>query len=370
MKRTPLYECHHEANARFVDFGGWEMPVQYSGIQQEHHAVRQDVGLFDVSHMGEVEVTGADALSAVNRLITNDLSVAQDGQAQYTAMCREDGGIIDDLVVYRFSEERVLICVNASNREKDAAWISAQIDQLCAREGLKAEVIDRSDEYAQLALQGPRAQRLLQPLASCELSSIGRFRFVEAEVAGVKGLVSRTGYTGEDGFELYLPADGGATVWRALMASPEPPCPAGLGARDTLRLEMKMALYGNDIDEGTSPLEAGLGWVTKFKKEAFIGKEALLAQKEAGVTRALVAFKMSGRLIPRQGYPILNEAGEEVGVVTSGTKSPSIGVGIGMGYVPVELKGIGTQLQVQVRQKLEWAEVVKPPFVTPSPTLP
>ena len=369
MKRTPLFECHQEANARFVDFGGWEMPVQYSGIQQEHHAVRQDVGLFDVSHMGEVEVTGADALIVVNRIITNDLMSAQDGQAQYTAMCREDGGIIDDLVVYRFSAERVLICVNASNREKDAAWIIEQVGRLCEAEGFSAEVVDRSDEYAQLALQGPRAQRLLQTLTSAELSSLGRFRFVEAEVAGVTCIVSRTGYTGEDGFELYLPAEGGATVWRALMSADEPPCPAGLGARDTLRLEMKMALYGNDIDEETTPLEAGLGWVTKFKKEAFIGRDALMAQKEAGVKRALVAFKMDGRLIPRQGYPILNEAGEEVGVVTSGTKSPSVGVGIGMGYVPVELKGVGTTLQVQVRQKLERAEVVKPPFVTPAPTL-
>lgn len=368
MKRTPLFECHQEANARFVDFGGWEMPVQYIGIQQEHHAVRQDVGLFDVSHMGEVEVTGVDALTAVNYLITNDLTMAQDGQAQYTAMCREHGGMIDDLVVYRFSSERILICVNASNRQKDASWINEQVTLLCAQEGLKAEVVDRSDEYAQLALQGPRAQKLLQTLSSYDLSLLGRFRFIETEVAGIKGIVSRTGYTGEDGFELYLPATGGAQVWRALMSASEPPTPAGLGARDTLRLEMKMALYGNDIDEETSPLEAGLAWVTKFNKERFIGRDALLAQKETGVSRALIAFKMEGRLIPRQGYPILNEAGEEVGVVTSGTKSPSIGMGIGMGYVPVSLKSIGTKLQVQVRQKLEYAEVVKPPFVIPAPT--
>jgi aminomethyltransferase len=320
--------------------------------------------------MGEVEVTGADALKAVNVIITNDLSAVEDGQACYTAMCNEQGGIIDDLVVYRFSEARVLICVNASNREKDAAWIHAQVGALVTAEGLDATVTDRSDEYAQLALQGPRAQRLLQTLTALNLSELGRFRFAEAEVAGVMCLVSRTGYTGEDGFELYLPAEGGAQVWGALMSAEEPPTPAGLGARDTLRLEMKMALYGNDIDEETTPLEAGLGWVTKFKKERFIGKEALAAQKEAGVKRALVAFKMSGRLIPRHGYPIVNEAGEQIGVVTSGTKSPSAGFGIGMAYVPTELKKVGTQLTVQVRQRTETAEVVKPPFVTPAPTLP
>jgi len=369
MKRTPLYECHQEAQARFVDFGGWEMPVQYSGIQQEHHAVRTDVGLFDVSHMGEVEVTGPDAVTAVNLIITNDLSLAEDGQAQYTAMCREDGGIIDDLVVYRFSAARVLICVNASNREKDAAWISAQVARLREEDGLDAQVRDLSDDYAQLALQGPRAQRLLQTLTEADLRALKRFRFIEAELAGVQGIISRTGYTGEDGFELYLPAEGGATVWRALMSAAEPPTPAGLGARDTLRLEMKMALYGNDIDEDTSPLEAGLAWVTKLKKERFIGREALAAQKEAGPKRALVAFKMLGRLIPRQGYPILDESGAQIGVVTSGTKSPSLGVGIGVGYVPSSMKAVGTQIRVQVRQKVELAELVKPPFVSPSPTI-
>ena len=357
MKRTPLYECHREAGARFVDFGGWEMPVQYAGIQQEHDAVRRDVGLFDVSHMGEVEVRGPGALDAVNALITNDLNAIADGQACYTAMCKHDGGIVDDLVVYRFSPEHIFICVNASNREKDFSWICAHIEGVTP--------VDRSDEFGQLALQGPRAAALLSALTTTDLSKIGRYWFAEGEVAGVPCIISRTGYTGEDGFELYLPAARAAEVWRALMSLPQPPTPAGLGARDTLRLEMKYALYGNDIDETTTPLEAGLGWITKLKKERFIGKEALVAQRDAGVPRALVAFKMEGRMIPRHGYPVLDESGAEVGVVTSGTKSPTSGECVGMAYVPARLKEIGARFSVQIRKSVEPAVVVKAPFVTP-----
>ena len=355
MKRTALYECHREGGARFVDFGGWEMPVQYTGIQREHHAVRDHAGLFDVSHMGEVFVTGADAIGAVNTLITNDLEKIADGQACYTAMCMPSGGIVDDLVVYRFSREKVLICVNASNREKDFEWISRHLPE-------GATATDESDAYAQIALQGPASESLLSQLTEVNLSEIGRYWFCEGEVAGASCIISRTGYTGEDGFELYLSSDHGADVWRALLALENPPALCGLGARDTLRLEYKYALYGNDIDETTTPLEACLGWLTKLDKPFFIGQEALRQQKEAGIPRALVAFKMLGRAIPRQGYKLLNESGEEVGVVTSGTKSPSFEVGVGLGYVPRAMRKVGTRLKVQVRSRVEDAEIVRLPL--------
>ena len=355
MKRTPLYECHQDLSARFVDFGGWDMPVQYVGIQQEHHAVRNHAGLFDVSHMGEVIVTGDDAVGAVNTLITNDLEQIADGQACYTAMCNPEGGIVDDLVVYRMSRARVLICVNASNREKDFQWI---VDHLPAG----STATDESDSYAQIALQGPQAEGLLAQLTSVDLSAIGRYWFAEGEVAGSRGIISRTGYTGEDGFELYVPAADGPVVWRALLALDHPPHPCGLGARDTLRLEYKYALYGNDIDETTTPLEACLGWLTKLNKPNFIGKEALIQQRDSGVPRALVAFKMLGRAIPRQGYEILDESGAAMGRVTSGTKSPSFGVGIGLGYVTRSLRKVGTRIKIQVRKRVEDAEIVRLPL--------
>jgi aminomethyltransferase len=354
MKRTPLFECHRESNARFVDFGGWEMPVQYTGIQSEHAAVRSDVGLFDVSHMGEVEVTGPNAVDAVNALITNDLSQIADGQACYTAMCYPYGGIVDDLVVYRFSSTRVLICVNAANRQKDFEWISDHLKG--------AEAVDLSDEYAQIAVQGPRAQALLSTFTSTDLSEIERYWFLEGELAGVPCIISRTGYTGEDGFELYCPADRGADLWRALMEHQRPPTPAGLGARDTLRLEHKYALYGNDINDDTTPLEAGLSWLTKLKKDHFIGREALIAQKEAGIPRFLVAFQMSGRAIARHGYAVIDEQGEVIGEVTSGTRSPTFGVGIGMAYVPYAMRKVGTPLKIQVRKKVEEATIVRLPL--------
>ena len=355
MKRTPLFECHSEHNARFVDFGGWEMPVQYIGIQKEHDAVRSNAGLFDVSHMGEVIVRGADAVAAVNTLITNDLETIVDGQALYTAMCKPDGGIVDDLVVYRISRQEVLICVNASNREKDFQWISTHLPE-------GATATDHSDEYAQLALQGPKAESLLAQLTTSNLSDIGRYYFAMGEVAGVHGIISRTGYTGEDGFELYIPAADGPKVWRALMALENAPQPCGLGARDTLRLEYKYALYGNDINEDTTPLEAGLSWLTKLKKEFFIGQKALLAQKAEGIPRFLVAFKMEGRAIPRQGYDILNDQEEVIGVVTSGTKSPSFNIGIGMGYVPYDLRKAGTPIKVRVRKSIIDAQITRFPL--------
>ena len=355
MKRTPLYECHVEHKARFVDFGGWEMPVQYTGIQKEHAAVRDHAGLFDVSHMGEVFVRGEDAVGAVNTLITNDLEQIADGQACYTAMCLPTGGIVDDLVVYRVNRSEVLICVNASNRAKDFKWISEHLPQ-------GALATDESDDYAQIAVQGPQAEVLIGQLTDTELSAIGRYWFAKGAVAGVECIISRTGYTGEDGFELYLPANLAPSVWRALVQLENGPIPCGLGARDTLRLEHKYALYGNDIDESTTPLEAGLAWLTKLKKDQFIGKEALVTQKAEGIPRFLVAFKMSGRAIPRKGYDILSEGGEVIGHVTSGTKSPSFGVGIGLGYVPYELRKPGTRLFIQVRKSVEEGEVVRLPL--------
>ena len=358
-KRTPIYECHVDSQARFVDFGGWEMPVRYqSSIQSEHDAVRQKAGLFDVSHMGEIDITGPNALTAANRLFTNDLENISDGQAMYTAMCRPTGGIVDDLVVYRFSRERIFICCNASNRDKDFAWISENLEG--------AHVVDRGDEFAQLALQGPQSVDILQKLTDTSLADIKRYWFAEGEIAGIPTIFSRTGYTGEDGFELYVPANDGARLWNMILAEGDGiVSPVGLGARDTLRLEMKYALYGNDIDESTTPLEAGLSWVTRLQGEDFIGRDALLAQKEAGIPRRLVAFKTHGKVPARHGYPIVDDAGQTIGHVTSGTRSPTLQAIIGMAYVPTGQHKIGQEIKIQVRNRVETATIVKPPFVTP-----
>jgi aminomethyltransferase len=308
--------------------------------------------------MGEIDVRGADAVASVNRLISNDLEVISDGQACYTAMCRPDGGIIDDLVVYRFGRERVLICCNASNRQKDFDWIAGHIDD--------AQVVNRSDEFAQLAIQGPEAVEILQKTTGVDLAAVGRYWFVEGQVAGVDTIISRTGYTGEDGFELYLPAERGADVWRSLFeAANGGLMPIGLGARDTLRLEMKYALYGNDIDETTSPLEAGLGWITKLDRGDFIGRDALVAQKAEGLSRRLVAFKMQGRAIARHDYPVVDDDGIVIGQVTSGTRSPTLGENIGLAYVPIGRHKIGTAMKILVREREESAIIVKPPFVQP-----
>lgn len=357
LLRTPLYEKVKAANGRFVSFGGWEMAVQFAGIQAEHDAVRNAAGLFDVSHMGEIEVKGPEALAAVNRLITNDLERIADGQAVYTCMCQPDGGIVDDLVVYRYSTQHIFICCNASNREKDFAWIAEHLTG-------DAKAVDRSSEFAQLAVQGPAAPALVQRLTQTNLSPIKRYWFTEGQVAGVPTIISRTGYTGEDGFELYLPLDGAAQVWDALFAASEGQLsPIGLGARDTLRLEARMALYGNDIDSTTTPLEAGLGWVTKLDKKAFIGLEALQAQKAAGLKRRLVGFKMNGRLPARHGYPVVDAAGGAIGTVTSGSFSPTLKECIGLAYVPVGQDAIGSEIRIQIRDRAEPATIVKTPFL-------
>jgi aminomethyltransferase len=356
LKRTPLYAEHKALGARMVPFGGWEMPVQYSGVIDEHQTVRSAVGLFDVSHMGEVELTGPQALQAADRLITNDLGKAADGQAIYTAMCRPDGGIVDDLVVYRFSPERIFICVNAANRDKDFAWIHQHAAGLC-------EVTDRGDQWAQIAVQGPKAAALVQRLTPVDLSAIGTYRFATGKVDGVEAILSRTGYTGEDGFELYVPSGEGAKIWRALLEKGADlgVKPAGLGARDSLRLEMRYALYGNDIDDTTTPLEAGLGWVVKLDKPDFIGKAALVAQKAEGPKRKLVGLEVTGRGVARHGYPVL-AGGKVVGSVTSGTMGPSVEKPVAMAYLPSELAAIGTEVAVEIRGKPVPAVVVKTPF--------
>jgi len=357
LAKTPLHAAHVAAGARMVPFGGWDMPVQYKGVMAEHAAVREAVGLFDVSHMGEVEFTGPRALEAVDRIITNDLTKAADGQAIYTAMCNPEGGIIDDLVVYRFSSDRIFICVNASNRKKDFEWMKAECASRCT-------VTDKSDEYAQIAVQGPRAVELVQRLTKVELPLIGTYRFGTGEVAGIDTIISRTGYTGEDGFELYVASDKGMALWAALMEKGHDlgVQPAGLGARDSLRLEMKYALYGNDIDETTNPIEAGLGWVTKLDKPEFIGKQALAAVKQAGPKRKLIGLEMVGKGIARHGYPVVHGA-EKIGEVTSGTMSPTLNKAIAMAYLPTAVSTIGSLVHVDIRGKPIEAVVVQTPFL-------
>jgi aminomethyltransferase len=355
-RRTPLNDAHRKLGARMVDFVGWDMPVQYTSVIAEHEAVRNAVGLFDVSHMGEIEFSGPGALEAANRLISNDLSKCADGQAVYAGLLNEQGGFVDDVVAYRFSPERIFICVNSSNREKDFAWMSQHA------QGVKP--VDRGDDYAQIAVQGPKAAGLVQRLTKADLSKVGTYRFTEGEVAGVKCIISRTGYTGEDGFELYCAAGEGEKLWNALMQEGQVDGvkPAGLGARDSLRTEMKYALYGNDIDDTHTALEAGLGWIVKLDKAGdFIGKQALLQQKAAGVKRKLVGFELTGSGIPRHGYPILKD-GQRVGEVTSGTMGPSVKKPIGMGYVPTELSAEGSTFEVEIRGRPVAAKVVKTPF--------
>ena len=356
LKRTSLYDVHVAAGARMVEFGGWDMPVQYSGIVDEHRAVRSAAGLFDVSHMGEFEVAGPGALESVQRLITNDAAKLAVGQVLYSPMCTPSGGIIDDVTVFRLGEARFLFIVNASTTAKDLAWIEEHVRD--------AETVDRSSEFALLALQGPRAQRILQRLTQMDLSDLRHFHTVpDVGVADVRCLVSRTGYTGEDGFEIAPPWDEAPQVWEALMEAGrrEGLVPVGLGARDTLRLEAGYMLYGNDIDETTSPLEAPLGWTVKLEKGPFIGREILLAQKERGVSRKLVGFEMTERAIPRHGYP-LRVGDEEIGRVTSGTFGPWVNKSIGMGYVPKALTTSGTPVDVDIRGKAARATIVKLPF--------
>jgi aminomethyltransferase len=355
--RTPLYAAHLRHGARMVEFAGWDMPVQYTGLIEEHEAVRNAVGLFDVSHMGEVVFRGPRALPALQAVFTNDLSKVADGQAQYGCLCREDGGIVDDVVIYRRSAEDLLVCVNAGNRQKDLAWLQAHAGG--------ADVRNESDDWGQLALQGPRALAVLKKLTSADLDGIKTYRHAPGTVAGVECLVARTGYTGEDGFELFCPAGQADGLWEALLAAgkAEGIQPAGLGCRDTLRLEMAYRLYGSDMDDTTSPLEAGLAWVVKFDKGEFIGRAALQAQKEKGLARKLVGFQLTEPGIARHGHRVVRD-GQPVGVVTSGTRSPSLKTSIGLAYVPPSLAAEGSALAVEIRGKPAAAVVVKTPFLS------
>jgi aminomethyltransferase len=356
LKRTPLYEAHVSLGARMVDFVGWEMPVQYAGPVPEHMAVREAAGLFDVSHMGEIEVTGAGALALIQRLTTNDVSKLADNQVQYSMLTNESAGVIDDLLVYRINGEHFLLVVNASNIDKDFEWIKGH-----ATSG-DAEVHDLSMGYALLALQGPRAERILQDLSDHMLDRIPYYWSQRVHVDGIACRVSRTGYTGEDGFELIVSADDGPDLWHTLAERHDPiqPTLCGLGARDTLRLEAGMALYGHEITEDTNPFEANLGRVVKLDKGDFVGREALAALSEKPPERRLVGFGMVDNAVPRQGYPIVS-ADRVVGQVTSGSFSPSLRRNLGMAYVPSGLSEPGVEIAVMVREQPRRAVVVQLP---------
>ena len=357
LKRTPLYASHIALGARMVPFGGWEMPVQYSGIIEEHRAVRTRAGLFDVSHMGEVALAGPGAGPLVQRLVTNDLSRRAAGQALYTPMCTPDGGIIDDLLVYRLGDERLMLVLNAANTAEDLAWIRGHAHG-------DVQISDRSAETALLALQGPRAQAILERLTPAPVGTIRYYWFREGvEVAGRRALVSRTGYTGEDGFEIYLDSRHAVHVWDAILEAGKPAgiLPAGLGARDTLRLEAGLLLHGNDMDKSTTPLEVGLGWTVKLDKGEFVGAQALERQKREGLPRRLVGFVLRERAIARHGFPI-REDGATIGVVTSGSFGPTVGNSIGLGFVPPEHAEPGRRIAVEVRGRAVGGTVARLPF--------
>ena len=358
LKLTSLHARHRVLGARMVAFGGWDMPVEYTGISAEHLAVRNGAGLFDVSHMGEIEIAGPAALAAVQRISCNDAAALEVGQVQYSALTTHKGTFVDDVLVYRLSDDHFLFVVNASNIDKDYAWIKREIKQAG-----DVVAVNASNRYALLALQGPRAQAILQPLTGVELNAIQYYWFANGEVASVRATISRTGYTGEDGFELFVTPQVVERVWDTLLEAGASfgLCPAGLGARDTLRLEAAMRLYGNDMDETTTVLEVGLGWTIAWDKEAFNGKEALVRQRRTGLTRKLVGFEMVDRGIARHGYDVL-VGGDAVGRVTSGTQTPFLKKAIGMAYVPVEQSTIDTELAIDVRGRRLRARVVRMPF--------
>ncbi len=356
MKRTALYAQHVKHGARIVEFAGYEMPIQYTRIRDEHRRVRTTVGVFDVSHMGEIEIRGKNALQLVQHMTINDAASLAVGQVQYSAMCYEDGGIVDDLLVYRFTDHYLLV-VNASNKDKDLQWI---LDH-----PLKGSTVkDISEKITQIAVQGKNAEQTLQKLTTINLAAIEYYWFTEGSLASVAMLISRTGYTGEPGFELYFENKYAEQVWEKVFAAGKEFQiePIGLGARDSLRLEKRMCLYGNDIDQTTNPLEAGLGWITKLEKDDFIGKTALLNIKANGLRRKLVAFVLKDNGFPRHGYEIYKE-GQKVGQVTSGTVSPMLEKGIGLGYVPLDCSQIGSEIDIKIRDKFFPAQIIKPPFV-------
>jgi aminomethyltransferase len=359
LKKTPLHAWHRAHNARMVEFGGWDMPVEYSGIADEHIAVRTRAGLFDVSHMGEIEIAGADALRAVQHITSNDASRLAQGQIQYSALTTPQGTFVDDVLTYKLADDHFMLVVNASNIVKDFHWIAQHVKQT----GGDAAAVNTSSRYALLALQGPAAKDVLQTLTGVDLSAIKYYWFATGEVAAVRVTVSRTGYTGEDGFEVFVPPNAAERVWDAILYAGKAAgvVPAALGARDTLRLEASMRLYGNDMDDTTTVVEADLNWIVGWKKGSFIGSDVLRHQKTGGTTRKLVGFEMLERAIGRHGYDVYVD-GQKAGVVTSGTQTPYLKKAIGMAYLPVDRTSPGTEFEIDIRGRRAKAGVVTMPF--------
>lgn len=353
LKKTPLNEVEKALGGKMVDFGGWELPVQFSGILDEHEAVRTDVGVFDVSHMGEITVRGPQALELLQRATCNDVAKLVDGRAHYTGLLYPNGGFVDDILIYRLAPNDFFVVVNASNSDKDFAWLQQ------AAQGLDVDVRNVSADYAQLAIQGPNAERVLQTMTSVPLADIQYYHFDRGDVDGAAAIVSRTGYTGEDGFEVYVTPEHAPRILQKLVDAGVKAC--GLGARDTLRLEAKMALYGNDIDDTSTPIEADLAWIVKLDKGDFTGRNVLAREKQEGPRRKLVGFEMVDRGIARHGYPIV-DGNEEIGVVTSGTHSPTLKKSIGLAYLPLDKSAQGTEFMVLIRGKETRARVVPTPF--------
>lgn len=359
LKRTPIFEVYKQYGAKTIDFGGWELPVQFSSIKEEHLAVRTTAGLFDVSHMGEIEVKGTEAQKYLQKMMTNDVSKVAIGAAQYTAMCYENGGTVDDLLIYKLADEHFLLVVNASNIDKDLQWLNEHLEG-------DVKLVNLSEKTAQLALQGPGAERVLQKLCPEQsLAEIGPFRFQnDVLVSGIKALVSRTGYTGENGFEIYCNSTSAVQLWNDILVSGKDDgvIPCGLGARDTLRFEANLALYGQELSPEITPLEAGIGFAVKVNKEAdFIGKAALISQREQGVPRKLVGIEMIDRGIPRHGYPVYKD-NEKIGFITTGTQSPTLKINIGLALLIVEETGLNNVVEVEIRGKRLKAKIVGTPF--------
>ncbi|MBI4665718.1 MAG: glycine cleavage system aminomethyltransferase GcvT [Nitrospinae bacterium] len=361
MKKTPLWQAHCALGAKMVDFAGWSMPVQYSSILEEHKAVREKVGIFDISHMGEIEVKGPGAMEFLQWLVPGDLSRLEDDNALYSALLNDNGGIIDDILIYKISGQRFFLCVNASNASKDYKWIAGH-----ATSFPDVEVANLSRDFGMLSIQGPNAEPLLKQIVPYPLEKLGYYQFATTTIDETSVIIARTGYTGEDGFELFINWQSTAAIWERIFSRGKPfgLKPIGLGARDTLRLEMRYPLHGHEINETTTPYDAGLGWIVKLDKGEFIGKEALVKQKAEGLKRKLVGMELLDRGIPREGFNVIHN-GEQVGVFTSGTLSPTLNKSIGLAFVPVELSAVGTQLLVDIRGRHAQAVVCKTPFVQP-----
>jgi aminomethyltransferase len=357
IRQSPLHDAHVTAGGRLVDFAGWRLPIQYRGVIEEHNAVRTKVGLFDVSHMGEVSVRGAQALDFLQHVTCNNVARLAPGRAHYSGLMTPEGCFVDDLLVYQLDEEDYLLVINAANTAKDVAWLVRHASEFDVR------VSDDSARWCQLALQGPLAETVLASLTDLDLAAIRYYGFERTALQGADSIVSRTGYTGEDGFEIYGPAEAGMRLWSALLeaGAPHGIAPIGLGARDTLRLEAKMTLYGNDIDDSTTPYEADLAWIVKLKKGDFVGRDVLARQKQDGLTRKLVGFEMRGRAIARHGFKAVLD-GRPVGEVTSGSFAPYLKKSIGLTYLPIDLTEVGTEFEIEIRGRTEPAEVVTTPF--------